>query len=368
MTGKRITDRALNRATLARQMMLQRSDRPIADAVAFLLGLQAQTTNGPYQALWNRLRGFTPDALTALIADKTLLRTTTMRTTLHLHTLPDMLSLRPLLQPVLDRTFASPAKVRAVKADPAAVRALGVTLLDRAPMTAGTLGKRLLEQFPNSDPYVLAQVVQGSETLVQIPPTRIWGHGGPPLLTRIERWIGRGLAEPIALPALVLRYLAAFGPASINDMQHWCGLTRLGPAFDAVRDQIISFTAEDGRTLYDLPAAPRPDPDTPAPSRFLPEYDNVYLGFANRRRIQSDLARAHMPLINGYPSTFTVDGVIAGKWALARKKGVAHLTLVPFRTLLPSERAEVEAEGHAMAGFLADGQAAITAEFIPVAD
>ncbi|MDB5530457.1 MAG: hypothetical protein JWR51_3560 [Devosia sp.] len=368
MTIKPITDRELNRATLARQMMLERVDMPIPDAVAFLLGLQAQTTNGPYQALWNRLSDLTPSALTALIADKTLLRATTMRTTLHLHTVEDMRLLRPLLQPVLDRTFGSVAKARAIKADRAAVRALGIELLNQQPMTAGDLGKRLLEQFPESDPYVLAQVVQGAETLVQIPPTRIWGHGGPPLLTRIENWIGQGLAEPIALPALVLRYLGAFGPASVNDMQHWCGLTRLAPAFETVREQLITLTAEDGRMLYDLPNAPRPDADTPAPPRFLPEYDNVYLGFADRRRIQSDLARARMPLVNGYPSTFTVDGFIAGKWSLARRKDSAQLTLTPFRKLLKRDLAEIEKEGHAMAGFLTEGAAAITITVLPVAD
>ncbi|WP_299725240.1 winged helix DNA-binding domain-containing protein [Devosia sp.] len=363
-----ITDRELNRATLARQILLGRVDSLIPEAVAFLLGLQAQTTNGPYQALWNRLSGFTHQALTTLIADKTLLRATTMRTTLHLHTVDDMRAIRPLLQPMLDRTFASPAKARTIKADRAAVRTLGVELLNQQPMTAGDLGKRLLEAFPDSDPYVLAQVVQGAETLVQIPPTRIWGHGGPPLLTRIESWIGQGVAKPIDMPALVLRYLKAFGPASVADMQHWCGLTRLAPAFEAVRDQLITFTAEDGRTLYDLPDAPRPDADTPAPPRFLPEYDNVYLGFADRRRIQSDLARARMPLVNGYPSTFTVDGFIAGKWSLARRKDTANLTLTPFRTLLKRELAAVDQEGRAMAGFLTEGAAAITPTVLPVAD
>jgi hypothetical protein len=287
---------------------------------------------------------------------------------LHLHTVPDLLTLRPLLQPVLDRTFSSPAKMRVIKADPGAIRAVGISLLDQHAMTAGELGKRLLEHFPDSDPCGLAQIVQGAETLIQIPPTRIWGHGGAPLLARLENWIGQSLAKPIALPALVLRYLKAFGPASVADMQHWCGLTRLAPAFEAVREQLISFTAEDGRTLYDLPDAPRPDADTPAPPRFLPEYDNVYLGFADRRRIQSDLARARMPLVNGYPSSFTVDGFIAGKWSLARRKDAAHLTLTPFRTLLKSETAEVEAEGYAMAAFLTDGAAAITATVLPVAD
>lgn len=363
-----LTDRQLNRATLARQWMLERADVSIPDAVAFLLGLQAQTTNGPYQALWNRVAGFTPAALTGLIVDKTLLRATTMRTTLHLHTAPDMRSLRPLVQPVLDRTFSSVAKSRAVNADRAAVDRAGVAILDGGPITAGELGKRLLQQFPGSDPLVLAQVVQCAQTLIQVPPSRVWGHGGAPLLARIERWTGTGLGEAHPLPDLVLRYLAAFGPASVKDMQTWCGLTRLAPAFEAVRAQLVTFSGDDGRDLYDLADAARPDADIPAPVRFLPEYDNVFLGFADRRRIQPADAKDRMSMVNGYVATFTVDGFISGNWTQSRKKDVLTLALAPFRKLNSAEIAAVETEAAAMGAFLSDGQGRVALEWRPVVE
>lgn len=362
-----LTNRQLNRATLARQWMLARADVAIPDAIGFLLGLQAQTTNGPYQALWNRLDGFTHDALTALITSRTLLRATTLRTTLHLHTVDDMRAIRPLVQPVLDRTFSSVAKSRAIKADRVAVNEAGVKIIDEGPITAGELGKRLLALFPDGDPYVLAQVVQGAETLIQVPPSRIWGHGGAPLLARIERWIGQSLGEPWPLPNLVLRYLAAFGPASVMDMQTWCGLTRLAPAFAALRGQLVEFSGEDGRVLYDLPDAPRPDPDLPAPVRLLPEYDNVFLGLADRTRIQSPHAKARMSMVNGYVSTFTLDGFIAGNWAQTRKADVMTIALTPFRQLLPPDMTEIEVEAALVGAFLNDG-GAVSLEWRPVKD
>ncbi len=355
-----LTDRQLNRATLARQWMLERSDVAIPDAVAFLLGLQAQTSAGPYQALWNRLAGFRHEDLTALIVDKSMLRATTMRTTLHLHTAADMRSMRPVMQAVLDRTWTSTFRKRFADADHSAVHLVGIELLNEAPMTSGNLGKRLAETWPQSEPLALAQLLHCRETLIQIPPTRIWGHGGAPLLSRIENWTGQGLDMPIALPDLVRRYLAAYGPASVMDMQSWSGLTKLAPAFEALRGELVEFTGEDGRILYDIPDGLRPDPDTPAPVRFMPEYDNVWLGFADRYRIQPELARNRMVLVNGYIAAYTVDGFIAGNWTLKRNKNDIAITILPFRTLTKAETADVEAEAHAHGAFLADGKGSVT--------
>lgn len=351
-----LTDRQLNRATLARQWMLDRADVAIPDAISFLLGLQAQTSAGPYQALWNRLRDFRHEDLTALILDKSLLRATSMRTTLHLHTAADMRAIRPVMQPVLDRTWQSTFGKRIAGADRADVHRRGVELLDQAPLTSGDLGKELAKTWPQSEPLALAQVLHCSETLIQIPPTRIWGHGGPPLLSRIENWAGTPVGPAIDLPALVLRYLAAYGPASIMDMQNWSGLTKLASAFEAVKDQLVAFLGEDGRLLYDLPDGLRPDPQTPAPVRFMPEYDNVWLGYADRYRIQPELARNRMVLVNGYIAAYTVDGFISGNWTLKRSKDDIAITILPFRKLTNTETAAVEAEAHAHGAFLADGK------------
>lgn len=358
-----LTDRELNRATLARQWMLERTNVSISDAVAFLLGLQAQTTNGPYQALWNRLSGFCHADLTALITDKSMLRATTMRTTLHLHTRSDMLAIRPVMQPVLDRGWQSTFRKRIAGADRDQVHRLGITLLDQSPLTSGELGKRLAETWPDAEPLALAQVLHCSETLIQIPPTRIWGHGGAPLLSRIENWAGASIGPGIDLPDLVLRYLAAYGPASVMDMQSWSGLTKLAAAFEAVEDKLLTFTGTDGRLLYDLPEAPRPDADTPAPVRLLPEYDNVWLGYADRYRIQSQLAKDRMVLVNGYVAAYTVDGFIAGNWTIKRTRNDIAITLLPFHKLAAADHAAVEAEAHAHGAFLADGKGDVTVEW-----
>jgi hypothetical protein len=363
-----LTNRQLNRATLARQWMLERSDVAIPDAVAFLLGLQAQTSAGPYQGLWNRLRGFRHEDLTALIADKSMLRATTMRTTLHLHTSDDMRAIRPVMQTVLDRTWQSTFRKRVGSADRAEVHKRGIELLDQSPLTSGELGKRLAETWPDAEPLALAQVLHCSETLIQIPPTRIWGHGGPPLLSRIENWSGAPVGPAIDLPDLVLRYLAAYGPASVMDMQNWSGLTKLSAAFDAVKHRLVEFTGEDGRTLYDIPDGLLPDPDTPAPVRFMPEYDNVWLGFADRYRIQPELARNRMVLVNGYIAAYTVDGFIAGNWTLKRSKDDIAITILPFRELTKAETTDVEAEAHAHGGFLADGKGVVTVSWEKVVE
>lgn len=355
-----LTDRELNRATLARQWMLERADVAIPDAIAFLLGLQAQTSNGPYQGLWNRIAGFRHEDLTALIKDKSLLRATTMRTTLHLHTAADMRCLRPVMQAVLDRSWTSTFRKRFADADHDAVHRRGIELLNETPLTSGALGKRLAEVWPNSEPLALAQLLHCRETLIQIPPTRVWSHGGPPLLSRIENWTGKGLDDPIALPDLVRRYLAAYGPASIMDMQSWSGLTKLAPAFDALKSELVEFTGTDDRTLYDLPDGMRPDPDIPAPVRFLPEYDNVWLGFADRYRIQPQLAKDRMVLVNGYIAAYTVDGFIAGNWTLKRTRDDIAMTILPFRKLTKAETVAVEAEAHAHGAFLADGKGKVS--------
>jgi hypothetical protein len=363
-----LTNRQLNRATLARQWMLERADVSIPDAIAFLLGLQAQTSAGPYQGLWNRLRGFRHEDLTALIQDRSVLRATTMRTTLHLHTADDMRAMRPVMQPVLDRAWHSTFRKRIGDADRSEVHRRGVELLDQSPLTSGELGKRLAETWPGAEPLALAQVLHCSETLIQIPPTRIWGHGGPPLLSRIENWTGAPLGPAIDLPDLVLRYLAAYGPASVMDMQNWSGLTKLSAAFDAVKHQLVAFAGEDGRVLYDLPDAIRPDPETPAPVRFIPEYDNVWLGFADRERIQPELARSRMTLVNGYIATYTVDGFISGNWTFRRNKDDLTITILPFRMLTGAETADVEAEAYAHGGFLADGKGTVSVTWEKVVD
>lgn len=348
-----LTDRQLNRATLARQMLLERSDMGIAEATAFLLGLQGQVSEGPYQGLWSRLNGFTHEAMTALIVDRTLVRATSMRATLHLHTADDLIGLREFVQPVVERMWQSAfGKRRFGPNDKAKVRKAGVKLLDKSPMTSGELGKALQEKFPEGEPLAKAVLMQVAETLIQIPPTRIWGSGHSPVLTRVENWLPAPHKRPIPRETLVRRYLAAYGPASVNDMQAWCGMTKLGETFEALRPELVTFESSDGRELFDLPDAPRPDADTPAPVRFLPLYDNVYLGFDNRRRMleENDMKRVNM--LREFKPAVLIDGVISAGWVIEVKKGAATLNVEPYHKITKAQIREVETEGLAFLKFM----------------
>jgi hypothetical protein len=348
-----LTDRQLNRATLARQMLLERSDVGIAETVGFLGGLQAQQSNDPYIALWSRLNGFTQEQLTALIVDRTLARATSMRGTLHLHTADDLIGMRPLVQDFLKGMWTSNFRKRFGSEDEKKVRRAGVKVLDaKAPMTAGALGKALQEKFPSAEPQSLAVLLQVTETLVQVPPTRLWGNGSAPLLTRVENWLPPPHTRPLSRVDLVRRYLRAFGPASINDMQTWCRLTKLSAEFELLKDELVTFRSEDERTLYDHPEAPRPDADIPAPVRFLPLYDNVYLGYDNRSRMLAagDTMRVNL-LLAGFKPAVLVDGVIAATWSIEAKKGAARLVVEPYRKLRKTDVRDIEREGLAFLKF-----------------
>jgi hypothetical protein len=346
-----LTDRQLNRATLARQMLLERSDRGIVEAVEFLLGQQAQQTHDPYIGLWSRLYGFTHEALTDLIVGKQLARATTMRGTLHLHSPTDLVGLRRLIQPVLDRMWQSNFRRRFGDNDPAEVLAAAIEVADRGPATAGDIGKALKDRFPTAEPLAMTVLLQVREIMVQAPPTRIWGSGHAPLLQRAPKYLPP-VQSNLDLTALVRRYLAAHGPASVNDMQSWCGLTKLGEVFEALRSELVTFTAPDGRELFDLPDAPRPDADTPVPIRFMPLYDNAFLGYDNRRRMLAAGDDKRGDFLRDATPTVLVDGIIAAAWATERKKGAATLTVTPFAGLRKQDIAEIEREGERFLRFM----------------
>lgn len=348
-----LTDRQLNRATLARQMLLERSNRGITETVGFLGGLQAQQSNDPYIALWSRLEGFTQEQLTALIVDRTLARATSMRGTLHLHTAHDLIGMRPLVKDFLKAMWTSNFRKRFGSEDEKKVVRAGVKLLDaKAPMTAGALGKALQEKFPTAEPQSLAVLLQVTEILVQVPPTRLWGNGSAPLLTRVENWLPSPQEQPLSRVDLVRRYLRAFGPASVSDMQVWCRLTKLSAEFELLKDELVTFRSEDGRMLYDYPDAPRPDAGVSAPVRFLPLYDNVYLGYDNRSRMlaKGDTTRVNL-LLAGFKPAVLVDGIIAATWSVESKKGEVRLRVEPYRKLRKTEVRDIEGEGLAFLKF-----------------
>ena len=448
-TAPVLSTRALNRATLERQLLLRRSPLSAKTAVEHLLGLQAQNVKPPYYALAARLDGFTPEELSGLMADREVVRIVTMRSTIHTHTAADALTLRPLVQPARDRELTNFRKgLGGVDLDRLA--ALARDLVEAEPRTMKQLREALLTEWPDADPQALAIAARCKLPLVQVTPRGLWGRSGQVALTTAEHWLSRGPADrpiapaatspgatpssaaapggasqgvassgvaaaggvssgvtvsggashaggapgatsstptapgtassaeassaaaspavtsssvtvPAATPsaatesapptwpaettpspdATVLRYLAAFGPASVKDMQTWAGLTRLRDAFERLRPQLVTFRDESGVELFDLPDAPRPDAQTPAPPRFLPEFDNLLLSHADRTRVVPAEYWGRSWVGNQAYCTFLVDGFLAGVWRLAE----GALVIEPFGTLPKAQCAELAEEG-----------------------
>ncbi|WNM31109.1 winged helix DNA-binding domain-containing protein [Streptomyces sp. Li-HN-5-11] len=342
--------RALNRATLDRQLLLRRCPLTARAAVAHLVGLQAQNVTPPYHALAARLEGFDPMELSGLMADREVVRIVTLRSTIHTHTADDCLTLRPFVQPARERELAQFRKgLAGVDLDRLAV--LVRELVEAEPRTMRQLREALLATWPDADPQALALAARCRLPLVQVTPRGLWGRSGQVVLTTAEHWLGRPVEPEPAPDETVLRYLAAFGPASVRDMRTWAGVTGLNSAFERLRPRLAVFRDEHGVELFDLPDAPRPDPDVPAPPRFLPEFDNLLLSHADRARVVPPEYWGRNWQGNQSYRTFLVDGFLAGVWKLADDT----LVLEPFGTLTKAQREDVTAEGERMLAVLHPG-------------
>ncbi len=356
-----LSRRALNRATLERQMLLRRRKLLAIEAIEHLVGMQAQAPNPPYVGLWTRLEGFHPDELARLITDRRAVRIALMRNTIHLVTARDCLRLRPLVQPVLDRgLYANRAHRGGIEGvDIEALVAAGRALLEERPRTAKELGRLLQEHWPDRDPASLARAIRYLVPLVQVPPRGVWGKSGPAAHTTAESWLGRPLDPDSSLDEMVVRYLGAFGPATVKDIQTWSGLTRLGEVTERLRPRLVTFRDEQCKELFDLPDAPRPDPDTPSPPRFLPEFDNLVLSHADRTRVISNDYRKVIASRNGMvPGTVLVDGFVRGTWKMERTRGKVTLVIEPFEPLPKMDRDALAAEGERLICFLAEPEGA----------
>ncbi|MFB9735329.1 winged helix DNA-binding domain-containing protein [Streptomyces thermocoprophilus] len=342
--------RALNRATLARQLLLERSRRTALDAVAHLVGLQAQNVRPPYYALAARLDGFTPGELSAAMAAREAVRIVTMRSTIHTHTADDCLTLRPFVQPAREREIQVFRK-RLTGVDLDRLASIVRELVEEEPRTMQQLREALSARWPDADPQALAIAARCRLPLVQVTPRGLWGESGRVALTTAEHWLGRSAGDTPDAKTVVRRCLAAFGPASVKDMQTWAGLTRLRPVFERLRPELVVFRDENGAELFDLPDAPRPDPGTPAPPRFLPEFDNLLLSHADRSRVVPPEHRGRNWQGNIAYRTLLVDGFLAGLWAL----GDDALVVEPFGELGARQREEVVAEAERMLAVLHPG-------------
>jgi hypothetical protein len=347
--------RALNRALLERQLLLRRRELPAGRALDHIVGAQAQAPLAPYVGLWSRLERFEHGELGALVADRRAVRAQLMRSTIHLVGAEDCLALRPLCGPVLERTFQSNPFRRAVAGmnlEP--VLAAGRAALEERPLTRAELGRVLAERWPDHDASALAHAVTFRVPVVQVPPRGVWGRSGPAAWATMDGWLGRPLGDGATAEQALLRYLAAFGPATAADFRTWSGLTGVGAAVESVRPRLRVLRDEHGRELLDVPDGPLPDPDTPAPPRFLPEYDNVLLSHADRKRVMAPERRVPLlPGNGGTSGTLLIDGFYAADWRIERDGERATLVVRPFERLAKRDAADVGEEGERLLGFAA---------------
>jgi hypothetical protein len=356
MTAKTLTRRELNRATLERQLLLRRHTMPTLEAIERLAGMQAQTVHTWYVGLWSRLDGFEPESASELLTGRQAVRIALMRSTIHLVSARDCLAWRPLVEPVIERSMNGNFGRQLAGIDVAELTAAGRELVEEQPRTFSELGRALAERWPGRDPVALAQAIRTWVPLVQVPPRGVWGASGAAAHTSAESWLGAPLQAEPSVEELCLRYLAAFGPASVMDIQTWCGLTRLGEVVERLRPRLIAFRDEHGRELFDLPDAPRPDPDTPAPPRFLYDFDNLLLSHADRSRFMADARLQPGFAVEGsIPQALLVDGVVAGTWKVDRQRDAATLAIRPLGTLSGRDEAALAEEGERLLGFLAAG-------------
>jgi hypothetical protein len=350
--GERVlTLRELNRATLARQMLLDEpagggpTTATVTAAIERLVGLQAQQASAPYVGLWTRLAGFDRDDLAAAIDVRSVVKATLMRGTLHLATAADYPWLRRAIQPALAAAADSIATRRGGKGgfDPAEILAAGRRFFAEEPHTYAELSAMLSELHPDVDIGSMRYTVRTHLPLVQVPTDTRWSYPGQPRFTLADDWLDREIPveepEEGDLRTLVTRYLAAFGPASVTDIQTWSGLPKLKEPIERFKHDLVVYRDEQRRELLDLPGAPLPDGDSPAPERFLPEFDGLLLSHQKRTRVVADehRKRVYLPALR-VSATFLVDGFVAGTWKVEKAKGTATLVVDPFAPLAKASR------------------------------
>ena len=345
-----LTRRALNRATLARQYLLERAPVGAIDAIEHLGGMQSQAPLAPYVGLWTRLRDFAHAELATLTEERQVVRLQLMRNTVHLVSKRDGLGWPALFTGLQAAEFRANFRVGIEGVDQRSLLLQAGRLLAERPRTRAELGRLLAERWPDAEPRSLGYTVTLHLALCQVPPRGVWGKGGPATWAPLEDWLDAPMRSA-PVDDLVVRYLGAFGPASVADVQAWSGLTRLGEVVE--RLPVRTFRGEAGQTLHDLPDAPRPAEDAPAPPRFLPEYDNLLLSHKDRTRVIPHGRPVPLPPGNGATSgTFLIDGRWQGTWQIRDQT----LRIRPFTQLRPADRDALLTEAEQLCGFAAPEQ------------
>lgn len=356
--------RRLNRATLARQMLLAREPVKPTAAIERLVGLQAQLARPPHVGLWSRVEGFQRDDLLTLLRRRKAVRATMMRGTLHLVSAKDYRLLRATMQPMLTRAMLAVLRDRSKGLDIETLVADARKPLSERPRTFTELREILARLHPKSDVRAMAFMVRCTLPLVQVPTDDAWGFPADSQFAMADEWLGEPLPERVAVEELVMRYLRAFGPATATDVQTWSGLEGMKETIERLRPKLEVLAGEGKRVLYDLPLAPRPPEETSVPVRFLPEFDNLVLAHTDRRRFVADRFRrkVYLPGLRVAP-TFLVDGFVAGTWSVKRAKSTATLTIEPFEPLAKKAQRDLASEGEALARFVEESAGSFDVRF-----
>lgn len=344
--------RELNRATLARQALLEREALSVPAAIERLAGLQAQLASAPYVGLWTRLRDFKREDLANQIESRKVVKATFIRATLHLVTADDYAQFRTALQPLLVGAASAIAKQRGGDFDLDKVLKAARKFIGEKPRSFAEISEMLTKLMPDVDVGAMRYSVRTHIPLVQVPISGGWSYSNKPEFTLAEEWIGRKTSPKDDLPELVKRYLAVFGPASVTDAQTWLGM-KLKDTFEKLRPELQSYRGEGRVELFDLPGALLPAEDVPAPVRFLPEYDNLLLSHSNRTRVIADEHRSkvYLPGLR-VAATILVDGFVRGAWKIEKTKTAAALVIEPFDKLTKKDRAALVEEGERLVRFV----------------
>ena len=353
-TAERVlTRRELNRALLQRQLLLERHRLTAVKAVERLGGLQAQSTPSPYLSLWTRLEGFERDELIRALTGRRLVKALLQRGTLHVVTPRDFWAIATARRELGGVLWPPAYEALVPKSTLGKLAQLAVAALGSGERTFKEM-RALLEPYAKgpATPTFLWRRVQGHAYVVHVPPSGIWGYGGQGVYAAAERRLRGGPPPPLeAFDRLVRSYLAAYGPATKQDVSQWAGVPRLTPIAESLgRLSLRTFRDERGRLLYDLRRAPLPDAETPAPPRLVPRFDNLVLSHDDRSRILGDFPPSRIVTKNGIVhATILVDGFVAGTWQLEG----GRVVLEPFGKLDAAVKRELKQEAERLESFVA---------------
>ncbi|MGV9709759.1 winged helix DNA-binding domain-containing protein [Gordonia sp. NPDC003424] len=345
---ERITLRQWNRTLLARQHLLSRVDEDAIEVLDRCVGMQAQDPRAPFYGLWSRMADFEPSELDDLLSSREVVRMALLRSTVFLADAEDARWIRAVAQPVLDAELSVHARrLESVSVDE--VLTTATELLAEGPASTAALGRHLTEVHPGADRASMVGVARCGLPLVQVPPRGLWRGSAAPTYRLFDDWVGPrspAVTGDEARKDLIRLYLRGFGPATVNGIQSWCGLTRLRPLIDEmVADwELTTLTGPDDEALFDLEGLDIVDDDLAAPPRLIAPYDNILVAQADRRRVADEEYYRALQTANGIsPGFVLVDGRLAGSWGFdAQRRVRVNLDVEPDRRTRSALHAEIE--------------------------